>query len=182
MKDHLDELVSRAMEKHSMPLRELIETEHLQDYELGYEDILYADEINIAKIPHGEYMILVRQRWDEDIHDTVVEYAIYWQEDHDGHPLYDSLNMNATYHLVSVRGKFTNMVTAIAEAANDVYTLNEQAEAIVRDITDGDPLADLTEADAVHLIAEAVSLGYDVPACLKPDLFLRIYESLKGDE
>ena len=56
------------------------------------------------------------------------------------------------------------------------------AEEIVRDITDGDPLADLTEEDAVRLIAKAHDLGYDIPDILTPDLFIAIFEFLKPEQ
>lgn len=52
---------------------------------------------------------------------------------------------------------------------------------IVRNMTDGDPAADLTEADTIHLIAEAVNLGYAVPASLTAEKFLEIYEDLKPE-
>lgn len=183
MNNHLDILVERAMEKRSMPLADFIRTENLQDYELGYEDILYADAVNVAIIPHEEYMILIRCRWDDNAHVSVAEYAIYSQEDHDGRPLLNSLNMNATYHLVKVGpDSFRNMVAAIAEAAEETFSLNEEAEAVVRDMTDGDPMADLTHDDAVRLIAEAKDIGYEVPANLTPELFLSIYEDLKPEE
>ena len=56
------------------------------------------------------------------------------------------------------------------------------AEQIVSDMTDGDPLAPITEADAVQLIAEAEELGYEIPDCLTPDLFVAIHEFLKPEE
>lgn len=55
------------------------------------------------------------------------------------------------------------------------------AEEIVRNITDGDPLADLTEADAIRLIQKARDEGYDVPDILTPDLFLAIFEFMKPE-
>lgn len=55
------------------------------------------------------------------------------------------------------------------------------AEEIVRDITDGDPLADLTEEDAVQLIEKARAQGYDVPDILTPDLFLALFEFMKPE-
>lgn len=127
MSNHIDILVERAMEKRSMPLTDFISTENLQTHELGYEDILYADAINVALIPHEEYMLLVRNRWDDDTHASVAEYAIYSQEDHDGRPLLNSLNMNATYHLVKVcPDSFRNMASAIAEAVEDLYNVDEE--------------------------------------------------------
>lgn len=121
MTNHLDELIERACEKRSMPLADFIQTENLITYELGYEDILYADDINIAKIPHEEFMILLRERYDKNAHRNVVEYAIYDQEDRDGMPLLNSLNMNAIYHLVKVdKHSYRNMASAIAKAVTDI--------------------------------------------------------------
>lgn len=124
--DRLGELIARTCEKRSMPLADFIETENLGTYELGYEDILYADELNNAKVPCREFMILVRQRLDDENHCHVAEYAIYSQEDRDGHPLRDSLNMNAIYHLEMVGEEtFENMAFAIAYAADLIRTMTD---------------------------------------------------------
>ena len=53
---------------------------------------------------------------------------------------------------------------------------------IVMDMTDGDPLADLTLEDAAHLIGEAEARGYSVPDDLTPETFLAIYEDMKNTE
>ena len=183
MKESLDALVGRAIAKRSMPLREFIRTENLQDYELGREDILYADAINVAIIPHEEYLILLRERWDDESHAPVSEYAVYWQEDFDGRPLINSANMNATYHLLIVGfGSFRNMAGAIAEAVEEIHHVTEENVAVVRDMTDGDPLADLTEEDTAGMIREAESLGYSVFPDLTPAKFLEIFEDLKQEE
>lgn len=182
MNNHLDKLIERAIEKRHMNLHDFIMSENLEAYELGYEDILYADELNIAKIPHEEYMILLRQRLDSK-QNIVVEYAIYSQEDHDNKPLYNSLNMNATYHFIRTGDRvFCNMADAISEATDDIYDINLQNEAIVRDMTDNDPLADLTFDDASQLISEAKAIGYDVPASLTPTAFIEIYNNMKQEE
>ena len=128
MNNHLDELIERACEKHSMPLADFIQTENLITYELGYEDILYADELNVAKIAHEEFMILLRERHDKNAHKNVFEYAIYSQEDRDGMPLLNSLNANAIYHLVKVgKNSYRNMASAIWHAVADINNIIGEA-------------------------------------------------------
>lgn len=61
------------------------------------------------------------------------------------------------------------------------YNYDECYE-IVWNVTDDDPLADLTETDAIRLIHEAQNMGYAVPAKLTPELFLEIYNSMKPEE
>ena len=119
-----DELIERAHEKHSMPLSDFIESEDLYTYELGMEDILEADFLNVAIVPCRGYMILARERWNDEDNETVAEYAIYSEHDNDGHPLRNSLNANATYHLEYVgEEQFENMAFAIAWAADLVHHL-----------------------------------------------------------
>ena len=52
---------------------------------------------------------------------------------------------------------------------------------IVRNVTDGDPLAVLTMADIPALLQRAVCMGYQIPTHLTPELFLEIYEDLKPE-
>lgn len=119
-----DELIERAHEKHSMPLSDFIESEDLYTYELGMEDILEADFLNVAIVPCREYLILVRERFNEEDKAIVAEYAIYSQHDHDGRTLKNSLNMNAIYELEYVGDQqFENMAFAIAWAADLVHHL-----------------------------------------------------------
>lgn len=118
----LDELIERANAERSMHFDEFIEKENLYEYELGYEDILYADNLNNAIVPCREYLIIVRERWNEEDHAPVAEYAIYSQHDKDGENLMNSLNMNATYKLEYVGDQqFENMAFAIAWAADLVF-------------------------------------------------------------
>ena len=118
----LDELIERANAEHSMPFDEFIEKENLYEYELGYEDILYADNLNNAIVPCRDYLIIARERWNEEDHAPVAEYAIYSQHDKDGNNLMNSLNMNATYNLEYVGDQqFENMAFAIAWAADLIF-------------------------------------------------------------
>ena len=121
---HLDELIKRANSKRCMPFDEFIESEHLETYELGYEDILYADDINNAIVPCRDYLIIVRERWNDEDNAPVAEYAIYSQHDKDGNNIMNSLNMNATYNLEFVSDQqFENMAFAIAWAADLIFHL-----------------------------------------------------------
>ena len=124
--DRISALVDRALEERTMHLADVIEKEHLYRYELGYEDILYADDINNAVVPCEEYMILAREFYDDVEKHVVAEYAIYSQHDRDGMNISNSLNVNAIYQLEFVGEEtFTNMAYAIAHAANLVHTITE---------------------------------------------------------
>ena len=124
---NLNTLIERAYEKRRMPLFDFIESEGLDTYELGYEDILYADWLNNAIVPCNEYMILVRERCTEDGSGTVAEYAIYKEHDRDGRPLLNSLNANAIYKLEFVGEEtFDNMAHAIVYATNLIDTITDK--------------------------------------------------------
>ena len=178
----IEEVVDRAIAKRNMPLAELIESENLNEYIPGTITILYGNELGSAIVPCRGHMILVRDRYDEISNDVIAEYAIYREHDNDGHNLYNSLNANATYKLEFVGEEtFENMAYAIKYAVELIEKISDDPVDIVRNMTDGDPLKDLTEEDAVHLIAEAVNKGYAVPASLTAEKFLEIYNDLKGD-
>lgn len=123
---HLDELVERSLEKRDMPLYDLIMSEHLDRYEPGFVDILYADPLNNAIVPCRNFMILARDRYDANEHKIVAEYAIYSQHDRDGSNLRNSMNANAVYHLEMVGEEtFENMAFAIAYAADLIRTMTD---------------------------------------------------------
>ena len=186
---YLQETIERSIDKHSMPLAELIESERLQSYVRGRVDILSVDELNVAMVPCRGYMILTRDRYDENEQNYVAEYAIYRRaaKDSFGEDI-TSTNRNvfmaeAVYNLEFVGEEtFENMAYAIKYAVDLIEKMADDPEDIVSEMTDGDPLKDLTEEDAVHLIAEAVNRGYAVPANLTPELFLEIYNDMKGVE
>ena len=116
--ERLDTLIEKAFEyrRNNTPLKELIAKEHLETYQLGYEDIIYAMDLDTAIVPCGKYMILAYDRYDKDNKAMVAEYAIYEQYCKSG-ILYDSLNMEAEYRLVCVWDKtFPNMAKAICHA------------------------------------------------------------------
>lgn len=182
----IEELVERATEKRAMPLAELIESENLQTYVPGTMTILYGDELNNAIVPCEDRMILVRDRYDENVKAFVAEYAIYSQHDADGINMSNALNANATYRLEFVGEEtFRNMAAAISHAYNLITTLTENdremEEEFVRNITDDDPLADLTYGDACRIL-KAARKDYDVPLSLTPDRFLELYNSMKPEE
>lgn len=184
----LDEAIERANEKRNMSLADLIESENLQTYVRGYVDILYADEMNVSMIMYHGYMILARTRIDDNIGDWVSEYAIYRRTGKDSFGN-DIGEWNGNVFVAEEEFKlehageetFEDMFSAIKYASDLIDRIADDPVDIVRNMTDGDPLADLTEEDAVHLIAEAVNKGYNVPENLTPKMFLEIYSDLKGE-
>ena len=124
--NRLDALVERAFAQRNVGLADVIEIENLYEYELGHEDIIYADSLNWAVVPCEEFMILAREHYDYCSKKVVAEYAIYSQHDHDDDNIRNSLNMNAIYKLEFIGEEtFTNMAYAIAHAANLIHTIAE---------------------------------------------------------
>lgn len=124
---NLDALVLRALEQRTDRLADVIEKEHLAEYELGYEDIIYADSLNWVIVPCEEHMILAREHCDPHSRQIVAEYAIYSQHDHDGKNLRNSLNMNAVYRLEFVGEEiFNNMASAISYACGLIYDIQDR--------------------------------------------------------
>ena len=125
--NRLDALVERAFAQRNVGLADVIESENLYEYELGHEDIIYADSLNWVVVPCGEYMILAREHYDADAKAIVAEYAIYSQHDHDGENIRKSLNMNAVYKLEFLGEEtFDNMAYAIAYAADLIHNMKEE--------------------------------------------------------
>ena len=124
--NRLDALVERALSQRNTCLADVIEAENLYEYELGHEDIIYADSLNYAIVPCEDFMILAREYYSLDDKEIIAEYAIYSQHDHDGNPLLNSLNMNAVYKLEFLGEEgFTNTAYAIAYAADLIHTITE---------------------------------------------------------
>lgn len=127
--DKIAVLVDRALEERTMRLHEVIERENLSEYELGYEDILYADSTNNAIVPCEGFMILAREYYDDQEKHVSAEYAVYSQHDRDGRNIANSLNMNAVYKLEYVGEEtFRNMASAIAYAADLIYRMHDTTE------------------------------------------------------
>lgn len=117
--ENIDALVERAFAKRFDHLADIIESENLYEYELGFRDIVYADEVNYAIVPCEYYMILAHEHIDRESNKPSAEYAIYSQHDRDGRNLHNSLNMNSVYELEFLgEEEFTNMAYAIAYAAD----------------------------------------------------------------
>lgn len=126
--EHMSELFDRASNYRTIRLADLIEKENLHTYRFGYEDILWADELNVATVPCRGYMILAREFYNADTRSTEAEYAIYSEHDDDGKPLLNSINMNAKYRIEFMgQETFENTAFAIAYAAD-----------LIRKITDMD--------------------------------------------
>ena len=122
----LDALIERAFAQRNVGLADVIESENLYEYELGHEDIIYADSLNWVVVPCYDRMILAREHYDATSKSVVAEYAIYTQHDHDGRNILNSLNMNAVYKLEWCGEEtFDNMAYAIAYAADLIHTMEE---------------------------------------------------------
>lgn len=180
-------LVERAMSMRTVPLRQVIESECLQEYVPGTLTVLSVDELNCVAVPFRYWMVLAREYYDDPSGSIVAEYAVYDQHDADGRSLCDSLNANATYKLLFVCDDgFRSIGDAIYEAVHyiDNHMANdlELCDEIVRNTTDGDPLADLTCEDAQERMSTAIEMGYDIPQMLTPEFFLELYNDMKPEE
>lgn len=181
-----DKIYERAFQyqSESTPLKDIIEREpDLKEWKLEYFTVAEAMPADYVMVPFDEYMIMAHDRYDRNHHCRAAEYAIYRQYDQDGNTLYDSLNYNAVYRfLMAGESTYRNMALAITYATDEITRLDGELRAIVFDMTDDDPEADLTEADAERLITEAKDLGYEHADLLSPTMFLEIFEMLKGDD
>lgn len=183
--DRIATLVDRALEERTMRLCEVIERENLTEYELGYEDILYADSTNNVIVPCEGFMILAREYYDDLEKCVSAEYAVYSQHDRDGHNIANSLNMNAVYKLEFVGEEtFRNMASAIAYAADLIYRMHgtdsDDPVDIVMNTTD--PGMNLSIEDAGRIIGEAEASGWKIPSTLTPERFIEIYNDLEPEE
>ena len=131
----VNEVCERAMEKRNMPLYDLIMSENLQRYVRGRVDIFYGNELNNAMVPCRGFMILAKDRYDDDKHDWVAEYAIYRRADKDsfGDDISDTSGnvfmCEAVYDLEYVGEEtFENMASAISYATNLIYSMKESEE------------------------------------------------------
>lgn len=127
--ERIAKLVERAIETRNVSLHDLIRNEGLQEYEPGTLTILSGCELNNAIVPCKEYMILVRDRYDDTTDSFVAEYAIYEQFDHDGRNLKNALNANAIYRCSYIGEEtFENMAAAISYAMKLIYSIKESED------------------------------------------------------
>ena len=179
----LEDLVNHSFETRTWNLSDIITNEKLTDYELGYEDIIYADSNNYAIVPCEEYLILAHEHYDEQNKKVVSEYAIYSQEDHDGHPLRNSLNMNATYHFVYVHDEtFESMAGAIAHAYNAIKNGTAFVDPVELMLEYTEPYENPSEEDASAWIREMKEAGYRLPPWFTPQAFLDIYHDMDNSD
>lgn len=185
MTDREEKIYARSFEyqQKSTPLKDIIDQEpDMKEWKLEYLTVAEANPACYAVVPYEDYMVMAHDRFDPNGGHRLAEIAIYRQHDLDDHPLMDSLNYNATYRFLMVCDEtYRNMTVAIANAPGWILRLEDEFRNIVADMTDGDPLADLTEADAERLITQAQEIGYEYADILYPTLFLEIYDALKGD-
>ncbi len=126
----LTKTVERSMEKHSMPLYDLIMEENLRTYVRGRVDILSVDELNVAMVPCRGFMIVTRERYDEKTHSCFSEYAIYHRTGKDtfGEDISDmsenSFICEAVYQLEYVGEEtFDSMADAISYATKLIHDM-----------------------------------------------------------
>ena len=181
----LEDLADRSYKKRTWNLHDFIISEQLFNYEYGCIDILYADRENSIVIPCEYYLILAREHFNEQTRKFVSEYALYIQEDHDGHPLRNTYNMHATYHFRSVcEESFDSLASAIAHAHNAITngTGYDDPVELIRDNTE--PNEAYTASDAQKWIIDMTEAGYKLQPTFTPNDFLAIYadlESADGD-
>lgn len=126
--EKIEAVCERAVEKRNMPLANLITSENLQTYTRGYVDILSESELNTAMVPCRGFMILAKDRFDDELGNSIAEYAIYRRTGKDtfGNDI-SNTNGNvficeAVYELESVgTEKFESMADAIYHATNLIY-------------------------------------------------------------
>lgn len=125
MKTYEEKIYERQWEKRNWKLYDLIMSEGLQEYEPGTVTVLH-DDLSVAIVFVKDFMILARDHYNEAEKCTESEYAIYSEHDADGHPLYDTYNMNAIYRLEFVGEEtFKNNAFAIAHACNLIKTITD---------------------------------------------------------
>ena len=154
----------------------------MKEWSLEFMTVASADDPSYAIVPYEDYMIMAHDLWDEKNNCRISEYAIYRQHDRDGENLLNSLNYNATYEFIKVSDKtYRNMALAIADATNELSIVHEMLCMLVGDMTDDDPLANLSDEDILRLVTEAKEEEYEWAEYLTPELFREIYEDLKGE-
>ena len=131
----LEEYVERSIAKHAYSLKELIYSEELYAYHVGYLSILSGDELSTAIVPCNGYMILTRDRYNKSQHKNVAEYAIYKLTDKNtfGEDTsdYDKnvFNAETSYELYHISDlQFDNMALAICNATEWIYKLTDGKE------------------------------------------------------
>ena len=186
-----DKTVERSIEKSSMPLDDLIMSENLQTYVRGRVDILSVDELNTAMVPCLGFMILTRDRYDEDTHDRIAEYAIYKRTGKDSFGN-DISNTNgntficeAVYQLEYVGEEtFDSMADAISYATkliHDIKTYDDPIDMLMNTTNPGEAW---TIEDAGECLSEAEANGWKFPPYVDPQFILDLYNDMepKGEE
>ena len=181
-----EQIYNRAYQYHNdnRSLSYIVEHEpDMKEWSIELVNVAYADQASYAVVPYEDYMIMAHDLWDDKNHCRIAEYGIYRQHDRDGHPLMNSLNYNATYEFIKVSNRtYPNMAVAISAAVEELSDVDDMLSTLVGDMTDGDPEAELSDADIRRLVDEAKAGEYEYAEYLTPELFRTIYERLKGDD
>lgn len=170
-------------EEENRSLSYIVEHEpDMKEWSLEFMTVASADDPSYAIVPYEDYMIMAHDLWDDKNKCHISEYGIYRQHDRDGSLLMNALNYNATYKFIKVSDKtYRNMAMAIVGAVDELSNVDDGLTALVADMTDGDPLATLSDDDILRLVTEAKEEEYEWAEYLTPELFREIYEDLKGE-
>ena len=184
-----DKTVERSMEKCSMPLYDLIMSENLQTYVRGRVDVLSVDELNTVMVPCLGFMILTRDRYDEDTHDRIAEYAIYKRTGKDSFGN-DISNTNgntficeAMYQLEYVGEEtFDSMADAISYATKLIHDMKTYDDPIEMLLNTTNPGESWTLEDAGRCLSEAEASGWKFSQNVDPQFILDLYNDMESEE
>lgn len=179
--------VNRGFETRNMNLCDLFNAENLDKIQLGTLNVLTCNELTNAMVACKDMMILAREYYNEEQDKIIAEYAIYRQEDHDGHKLMNSLNANATYTLDYLGDEeFDNVGAAIAYAVDLIYFPDKHRDSfddpidMLMNLTN--PHEDWTLEDAGRILGEAEAQGWRFAPDVDAQYILDLYNDMEGDE
>lgn len=185
----LSKTVERSMEKHSMPLYDLIMEENLQTYVRGRVDILSVDELNVAMVPCRGFMIVTRERYDEKTHSCFSEYAVYQRTGKDtfGEDISDmsgnSFICEAIYQLEHVGEEtFDSMADAISYATKLIHDMKTYDDPIDMLMNTTNPGQAWTIEDAGRCLSEAEANGWKFAPNVDPQYILDLYNDMEPEE
>lgn len=125
------------------------------------EETLYDVEAWLSELSDDQRAILT--------FDEVKQWFDTWDQE-DDEAKYDDVH---DY----IRDCLRNGIHAVISTDAMMYSAD-----LVWNVTDGDPLAAITEEDAKRFISEAQGMGYSIPEMLTPSAFVEIYNDMKPSE
>jgi len=179
--------VNRGFETRNMNLGDLVDAENLDKIQLGTLNVLTCNELTNAMVACKDSMILAREYYNEEQDKIIAEYAIYRQEDRDGHNLMHSLNANAIYTLDYLGDQeFENVGAAIAYAVELLYFPEKYRKNyddpidMLMNLTN--PHEDWTLEDAGRILGEAEAQGWRFAPDVDAQYILDLYNDMEGDD